>query len=107
MPINEISLKLKDKKAQLIRRIEAIEGDFKKRRSADFAEQSTGGENDEVLNEIQHEAQTELQQIKAALLRIQNNDYGVCIKCTEKIAVERLKALPYANTCIDCAHACG
>jgi RNA polymerase-binding transcription factor DksA len=103
MPINEILIKLKEKKAQLIKRIEAIEGDFKKGRSADFAEQTTECENDEVLDEIHHEAKTELHQIKAALLRIQNDDYGVCINCAEKIAVERLKALPYANTCIDCA----
>ncbi len=103
MPINEILSALKDKKAQLITRIDAIERDFKKGRSADFAEQTTESENDEVLDEIHHEAKAELGQINEALVRIENDEYGVCAKCTEVIAIERLKALPYANTCISCA----
>jgi len=103
MPINDIKNTLKNKQSQLMVRIDAIERDFKKGRSADFAEQTTESENDEVLDEIHHEAKSELRQITAALARIENDEYGVCIKCTETIANERLKALPYANTCISCA----
>mgnify|MGYP000025751418 FL=1 len=103
MSINDIKNALKNKQSQLMVRIDAIESDFKKGRSADFAEQTTESENDEVLDEIHHEAKSELRQINAALARIENDEYGVCIKCTEAIATERLKALPYANTCISCA----
>tara|TARA_B110000091_G_C13427717_1_gene314757 strand:- start:164 stop:478 length:315 start_codon:yes stop_codon:yes gene_type:complete len=103
MLINDILIRLQEKKVELINRIDAIEHDFKKGRSADFTEQISESENDEVLNEISLEAQTELCQVSAALIRIENGEYGHCIECTEKIAVERLKVLPYTNTCINCA----
>ena len=94
---------LQDKKIQLETRINAIERDFKKGRSQDFSEQTTECENDQVLDEIHHEAKIELQQVIAALLRIKNEEYGVCITCAEAIAPQRLQALPYIDTCIRCA----
>ena len=103
MPVNQIETTLKEKQSQLMVRIDAIERDFKKGRSADFAEQTTESENDEVLDEIHHEAKSELRQINAALKRIESDEYGICIKCNQDITTERLKALPYANTCISCA----
>ncbi|MCJ8318894.1 MAG: TraR/DksA C4-type zinc finger protein [Colwellia sp.] len=103
MPVNDIKNALRNKQSQLMVRIDAIERDFKKGRSADFEEQTTESENNEVLDEIHHEAKSELRQINSALTQIENDEYGVCIKCTATIATERLKALPYANTCISCA----
>ena len=43
-----------------------------------------------------------LQLIDAALGRIENGHYGVCMSCGRKIPPERLKAIPYAILCIDC-----
>jgi len=103
MSNNELVHALETKKKELVKRIAAIESDFKKGRSQDFSEQTTESENDQVLDEIHHEAKTELQQINEALLRLENNCYGVCASCDEPIAPARLKALPYTNICIDCA----
>jgi DnaK suppressor protein len=44
----------------------------------------------------------ELQDIDAALLRIGNNEYGVCPDCDSPIGYERLKAEPAAARCHDC-----
>ncbi|MGX2039539.1 TraR/DksA family transcriptional regulator [Methylocaldum sp. MU1018] len=44
----------------------------------------------------------ELQAIDAALLRIGNNEYGICIDCEEAIGYPRLKANPAAPRCHDC-----
>lgn len=103
MSINDIETVLNEKHSQMIVRIEAIERDFKKGRSAGFSETTTESENDGVLDEIHHEAKAELRQINSALKRIESAEYGVCIKCTTAITTERLKALPYASTCISCA----
>jgi RNA polymerase-binding protein DksA len=43
-----------------------------------------------------------LQLIDAALGRIENGHYGVCMSCGKRIPEERLKAIPYAILCIDC-----
>jgi len=100
---NDLLETLTNKKNELVKRITAIEKDFKKGRSQDFAEQTSETENDQVLDEIHHEAKAELQQINDALLRVENNSYGICVGCEEAIAPARLQALPYVNTCINCA----
>ena len=43
-----------------------------------------------------------LQQVEAALQRIDQGVYGVCTQCGENISAERLMALPYAENCIAC-----
>ncbi|MDG1752383.1 MAG: TraR/DksA C4-type zinc finger protein [Thalassotalea sp.] len=92
-----------DKKVELTQRITAIEADFKKGRSADFSEQTTESENDEVLDEIHHEAKVELSLVNNAILKLENGQYGICETCDDDINPERLKALPYTSTCIKCA----
>lgn len=99
----EILNNLLEKRVELQRRVDAIEADFKKGRSSDFAEQTTENENNEVLNEIHHEAKLELQLVNQAIIRFENDEYGICSQCSEAIKPERLKVLPYTNTCINCA----
>jgi DnaK suppressor protein len=45
----------------------------------------------------------ELKRIGAALRRIEEDEYGYCIKCGDEIAIKRLQADPTAPLCIDCA----
>lgn len=45
----------------------------------------------------------ELQRIDAALERIEDGDYGWCLKCDEPIAPKRLAFDPAAPYCIKCA----
>ena len=44
-----------------------------------------------------------LEEIKAALKRIEEGTYGMCTNCGKQIAEARLEALPWATLCIDCA----
>lgn len=43
-----------------------------------------------------------LAQVKEALQRIEAGTYGVCASCHKRIDEQRLRALPYAELCIDC-----
>lgn len=43
-----------------------------------------------------------LQQVEAALVRLDAGAYGRCVRCGREIPVERLEALPYAALCIAC-----
>jgi DnaK suppressor protein len=45
----------------------------------------------------------ELQQIDAALARIDAGEYGICSDCGQEIDPRRLAALPYALLCTECA----
>jgi DnaK suppressor protein len=43
-----------------------------------------------------------LKQVEAALMRITEKTYGICIKCGNPINRERLIAMPYATLCVNC-----
>jgi DnaK suppressor protein len=43
----------------------------------------------------------EIHHIDAALQRMDEGSFGLCIDCGEEIAIQRLHALPYALTCED------
>ena len=44
-----------------------------------------------------------LDQIEAAIQRIEDGSYGRCKKCGEQIPKTRLDAIPYAADCVKCA----
>lgn len=46
----------------------------------------------------------ELEQLDWALERLEEGSYGICDECEGEIDLERLQALPYVTTCIDCQH---
>jgi RNA polymerase-binding protein DksA len=59
-------------------------------------------EQDLSLSLLQNEEQT-LEEIAAALERIEQGKFGPCENCGKEISKERLRAVPYARFCIDCA----
>jgi DnaK suppressor protein len=46
-----------------------------------------------------------LEQVEAALTRIEQGDYGRCQSCEGPIPAARLEALPYTAFCVSCAAA--
>ena len=71
--------------------------------SKDFEDFATETEDTEVLEGLGNAGLKEIEMIKAALSRIDNNCYGICQKCGETILKERLKVVPYTPLCKDCA----
>jgi RNA polymerase-binding protein DksA len=43
-----------------------------------------------------------LQQVNAALHKLDQESYGICERCGKQIAVDRLEAFPYVAYCIEC-----
>ena len=60
-------------------------------------------ENSEVVDALGNEAREELEQITAALGRIEKGEYGFCPECRDEIDEKRLSAFPQAEKCIECA----
>ena len=46
-----------------------------------------------------------LLEIRDAMMRIDFNEYGLCIDCEEEISEKRLNAVPWAPRCIQCQEA--
>lgn len=68
----------------------------------------------DALDEVQHAAERELairnldresrllSQVRGALRRIEEGNFGVCLHCEEDISVKRLNAVPWTPYCISC-----
>lgn len=59
-------------------------------------------ESEDLGPELTEIFSNELVQIDAALTRIRNKIYGICVNCEDNISMARLHALPYAERCLDC-----
>jgi DnaK suppressor protein len=46
-----------------------------------------------------------LDEINAALARLDDGTFGDCTSCGQTISEERLKAIPYTPMCVDCSRA--
>lgn len=56
----------------------------------------------EVKTALREAARIALAEVEAALARIADGSYGVCVRCGEPILAERLEILPMAAMCMDC-----
>jgi DnaK suppressor protein len=58
-------------------------------------------ERDLAIRNVDRES-TLLRDVKAALRRIRDGSFGVCIECESAISSRRLAAVPWAPRCIQC-----
>jgi DnaK suppressor protein len=61
-------------------------------------------ERDLAMRNVDRESSL-LRQVKAALRRIHDGSFGVCIECESAISPKRLAAVPWASRCIQCQDA--
>ena len=95
-------------KAVLTRTREAILGKSRERESI-WVSQSN-----ELMETVQLAAEREfairtlesetkcLTQVNAALQRIHDGEFGICVECEEPISPKRLAAVPWATYCLHC-----
>ncbi len=103
---DQIRRKLIDRRDEIKGRLDKVDQDILHTNGApnpDSGEQAVERENDDVLEALGGLARSELEKINTALARIERNEYGNCTLCKKAISTERLKAIPYADRCINCA----
>ena len=86
----------------LTERLEEIDDDLTEHEEDDVEERATETASDEVLEELGYSSLEEIEQIRAALKRIEIGTYGRCTRCHAPIDERRLAALPHAAHCIHC-----
>jgi DnaK suppressor protein len=62
------------------------------------------GERELAIRNLDREANL-LRNVRAALSRIADGSYGICLHCEEEIKPKRLEAVPWAAFCIRCQEA--
>ena len=90
-------------KAELEKRVERIHDHARNPLNADSAEQAAELGNVAVVSALENEAYEEIEEIKAALSRIETGEFGTCVSCGELINRKRLEARPASLECVDCA----
>lgn len=88
---------------ELTVRLHGIENTLEAPATLDDEDRASEREEDEVLESLGRAGLQEIQMIEAALKRVSDGSYGICAKCGETIADERLDLLPYTPLCRNCA----
>lgn len=100
---NKYKKLLEDRLSVLVSKLSEIDEDLKEHGTeADFEERATEIAGDEVLEGLGVQGLREAQQIKAALQRIEDGTYGICVQCDEEIPEKRLELLPHTPLCTKC-----
>lgn len=71
----------------------------------DSADEASINVSQNILNLTNSKNKQTLMAIEAALRRIEEKTYGVCVSCGVEINKERLDTLPWATMCIRCKNA--
>jgi RNA polymerase-binding transcription factor DksA len=74
--------------------------------TAEAAEAATAADGDRlhVTHILLVAAESALDEIDAALQRIEEGSYGICERCVQPISSERLETLPMSRLCTTCQY---
>ena len=103
---------LKEIKKHLLQLKEEAAARLKDKKSMDMPEAEVGDPIDdatrsldkEILFELSGNAHNTIEQIEAALRKMDKGIYGLCEYCRQPIPKKRIKALPFARYCVNCQH---
>jgi DnaK suppressor protein len=105
MTLETYKQRLRDLQRQIVKRIFDLEGDLQRlttEREVERTDRVQAEVPEEVLQKLDEQSRREVDDIQAALGRIQAGTYGLCESCGQGINEARLKALPMARRCVRC-----
>ncbi len=60
--------------------------------------------NKSVNQAALNQAEIKLNNLKIALSKIDDIDFGICVRCNKPIPLGRILLMPHAITCVNCAN---
>lgn len=107
--VAEVKIKLQEQRQSILKSLadqtDEMKSLIKPIESGDEADVASDVIDRTMLDALGAQDSLRLQQIDAALERIRNGKYGICLGCNKEIPQARLEALPYAFLCVNCASA--
>lgn len=58
--------------------------------------------NKSVVEAALRQSKIKLEKLEFALTKIDDNDFGICIRCQKPIPVGRILIMPQSRTCVKC-----
>ena len=104
LDLHAIRRSLEDERARLMERIASETARLNQpiESTTEWVDQARLITTRELQSALLAQAQQHLEHIEAALRRLDEGTYGICAVCGGPINPERLRALPYATTCVKC-----
>jgi len=87
---------------QFLRRLEQEVQSLDAEGTQDSADRCVSSLSKESLFERSSQRRTVLRLIEAALVRIADGSFGICVGCGDEIQDQRLQALPWTQFCLRC-----
>jgi DnaK suppressor protein len=72
-------------------------------REPEFEEEAQKARRAQALGKVEDRTRARLTEIDEALGRLDRGEYGLCVDCGESIPVARLRVIPTARRCVECA----
>ncbi len=98
--VEQMKVKLLDMKAEILQKLVSEDEEFRdiveKDDSKDLVDIASSDIDKTTLEALGSQEMRRLRLIEAALARIENGKYGICLKSGKPIPTERLEAIPYA-----------
>lgn len=97
---------LLDRRNILLKSVVGAEADLltiAEERETELVEQAQEERLAQLLARLDERGRREIDEIEAAITRIDDGDFGLCEDCDGDIPVQRLRALPFARLCVECA----
>lgn len=99
-------LQLEQQRLDMLDRLRRIRRDrlhVETDREPDHVDAGTARENDDVLEQLEASIGQQLAQVVRALARLDQGRGDECERCGQPIEEQRLRVIPYATTCAECA----
>lgn len=99
--LNRFKKMLEDKQAELEQVLRNRDGITIEKSPDALDEVQNAAERELAIRNLDRESNL-LRNVRAALVRVEDGSYGVCLNCEEDISLKRLAAVPHTPYCISC-----
>ncbi|MCS6953477.1 MAG: TraR/DksA C4-type zinc finger protein [Bryobacterales bacterium] len=99
--LNRFKQILEEKQAELAKVLRKREGIAIEKAADALDEVQYAAERELAIRNLDRESQL-FRQVRAALRRIDEGTFGVCVHCDQEISQKRLQAVPWAAYCLQC-----
>ena len=100
--LKEIRQKLQSERELLIQKLQGSDLSVDDSETPDPVDLAVRNYSKNVQLAVSENESRQLTLIDQALLRLEDNEYGLCQNCEKSVNPKRLAAIPWARYCLDC-----
>jgi len=100
--LNEVKQRLLDERLLLIEKLKGNDLSVDDSETPDPVDLAVRNYSKNVMLAVSENESRQLALVDEALLRVEDDEYGICQNCEQQIHPKRLAAIPWARYCLSC-----